>query len=50
MRRQAWSDFKRRLADLAADLYEYGQVKAGPTEILLIAAEGWARKTGWKVS
>jgi GrpB-like predicted nucleotidyltransferase (UPF0157 family) len=46
--RDAWSDFKRRLASMAIDLYEYGQAKAGPTEILMIAAEGWAGQTRWE--
>jgi hypothetical protein len=30
---------------MAADIYQYGQAKAGPTEILMIAAESWARQT-----
>ncbi len=42
--RDAWGDFKQRLAALAADICQYGQAKAGPTEILLIAAESWARQ------
>lgn len=45
--RDAWADFKQRLAEMAPDIYEYGQAKAGPTEILLIAAESWARDTKW---
>jgi GrpB-like predicted nucleotidyltransferase (UPF0157 family) len=45
--RDAWGDFKQRLAVIATDIYQYGQAKAGPTEILLIAAESWARQTGW---
>jgi GrpB-like predicted nucleotidyltransferase (UPF0157 family) len=45
--RNAWSDFKQRLAAMAADIYQYGQAKAGPTEILLIAAESWAGQTQW---
>jgi GrpB-like predicted nucleotidyltransferase (UPF0157 family) len=44
MARDAWSDFKERLAAMASDIYQYGQAKAGPTEILLIAAESWARQ------
>jgi len=43
--RDAWSDFKQRLAAMASDIYQYGQAKAGPTEILLIAAESWACQT-----
>jgi hypothetical protein len=45
--RDAWSDFKQRLAPMAADIYQYGQAKAGPTEILVIAAESWAHQTRW---
>jgi GrpB-like predicted nucleotidyltransferase (UPF0157 family) len=45
--RDAWSEFKQRLAAMASDIYQYGQAKAGPTEILLIAAESWARETRW---
>jgi GrpB-like predicted nucleotidyltransferase (UPF0157 family) len=45
--RDAWSDFKQHLASIASDIYQYGQAKAGPTEILLIAAEGWARQARW---
>ena len=45
--RDAWSDFKQRLAAMATDIYQYGQAKAGPTAILMIAAETWARQTQW---
>jgi GrpB-like predicted nucleotidyltransferase (UPF0157 family) len=45
--RDSWSDFKQRLAAMAADIYQYGQAKAGPTEILMIAAESWALQTQW---
>jgi GrpB-like predicted nucleotidyltransferase (UPF0157 family) len=45
--RDAWGDFKQRLALMTADLYQYGQAKAGPTQILMIAAEAWASRTGW---
>ena len=45
--RDAWGDFKQRLAAMASDIYQYGQAKAGPTEILLIAAESWARQVQW---
>lgn len=47
--RDAWSDFKQRLALIAPDIYLYGQAKAGPTEILMIAAESWASGSGWTV-
>jgi GrpB-like predicted nucleotidyltransferase (UPF0157 family) len=46
--RDAWSDFKQHLASIATDIYQYGQAKAGPTEILMIAAEDWARQTRWE--
>jgi len=45
--RDAWGGFKQRLAVMAVDIYQYGQAKAGPTEILLIAAESWAGQTQW---
>jgi GrpB-like predicted nucleotidyltransferase (UPF0157 family) len=45
--REAWGGFKQRLALMTTDLYEYGQAKAGPTHILMIAAEDWASRTGW---
>jgi len=45
--RNAWGDFKQRLAHSATDIYEYGQIKSPATEILMIAAEGWARSTAW---
>jgi len=47
MARDAWSDFKQRLAAMTTDIYQYGQAKAGPTQILMIAAESWARQTRW---
>jgi GrpB-like predicted nucleotidyltransferase (UPF0157 family) len=45
--RDAWSDFKQRLAAMATDIYQYGQTKAGPTEIAMNAAENWACRTQW---
>ena len=45
--RDAWSEFKQRLAAMATDIYQYGQAKAGPTQILMIAAESWALQTRW---
>ena len=32
---------------MASDIYQYGQAKAGPTQILMIAAESWALQTQW---
>lgn len=43
----AWGGFKQRLSAMTGDIYQYGQAKAGPTEILLIAAESWAGQTQW---
>lgn len=45
--RDAWSEFKQHLAAMATDIYQYGQAKAGPTQILMIAAESWALQTRW---
>ena len=47
MARDAWNDFKQHLAAMTTDIYQYGQAKAGPTQILMIAAESWARQTQW---
>jgi GrpB-like predicted nucleotidyltransferase (UPF0157 family) len=44
--RDAWGDFKRRLASMASDPCEYGQAKAGPTQILMIAAGAGHRAPG----
>ena len=32
---------------MAWDCYNYGQIKQPDTEALMIAAEDWARRTGW---
>lgn len=48
--RDAWSEFKQRLAAMATDTYQYGQAKVGPTQILMIAAESWALQTRWAPS
>jgi len=45
--RDAWSEFKQRLAAMATDIHQYGQAKAGPNQILMIAAESWALQTRW---
>jgi dephospho-CoA kinase len=45
--RDAWGDFKQRLAAMSADIYQYGRSKAGPTQILMIAAESWALAAQW---
>jgi GrpB-like predicted nucleotidyltransferase (UPF0157 family) len=41
--RHAWGTFKQRLAQCVTNLADYGQVKQAPTEILMIAAEDWAK-------
>lgn len=46
--RQAWGEFKRRLAGLGVDLIGYGTVKQPATEILMVAAENWASATDWQ--
>ncbi|MGA8113144.1 MAG: GrpB family protein [Actinocatenispora sp.] len=45
--RRAWGAFKQRLARSVPDLMDYGQIKAPATDILMAAAERWARDTGW---
>jgi hypothetical protein len=34
---------------VATNIYQYGELKAAPTEILMIAAESWSREAGWSV-
>ncbi|MFD3406431.1 GrpB family protein [Kribbella sp. NPDC058693] len=48
--RQAWGAFKQRLAQTVTDFYDYGQIKAPATDILIAAAERWAEQTGWTVT
>ncbi|MER7250672.1 GrpB family protein [Kribbella sp. NPDC000426] len=48
--RQAWGAFKQRLAQSAPDIFDYGQIKAPATEILMLSAEHWALRTGWNPS
>jgi GrpB-like predicted nucleotidyltransferase (UPF0157 family) len=43
----AWGRFKVRLASSVHDLADYGQIKAPAQEILMQAAEVWARDCGW---
>ena len=47
--RQAWGAFKQRLAQSVPDLFDYGQIKAPATEVLMRSAERWAQLTGWNV-
>lgn len=48
--RTAWGSFKQRLAQTATDLYDYGQIKQPATDVLMIAAEDWARRSCWVVT
>jgi dephospho-CoA kinase len=47
--REAWGEFKKRLAACVRDLADYGRIKAPATEVLMQAAERWALATGWSV-
>ncbi|MFD3475210.1 GrpB family protein [Streptomyces sp. NPDC058695] len=47
--RRAWGAFKQRLAASVPDLFDYGQIKATATGILMAAAERWATDTTWTV-
>jgi len=47
--RQAWGEFKTRLAAIADSRESYGQVKDPATDILMLAAEPWATETAWTV-
>ena len=46
--RDAWGDFKGRLAHAVPDLAGYGQVKAPAWTVLMAGANEWARTTGWE--
>lgn len=46
--RGAWGRFKVRLAKTATELNDYGQIKQPATEILMLGAEAWASRTGWR--
>jgi GrpB-like predicted nucleotidyltransferase (UPF0157 family) len=47
--RRAWGAFKQRLAQSVPDLFDYGQIKAPATDILMKAANQWATRTNWTV-
>jgi GrpB-like predicted nucleotidyltransferase (UPF0157 family) len=47
--RDSWAEFKSRLTSVATNIYQYGELKAASTEILMIAAESWSREAGWSV-
>lgn len=48
--RTAWGAFKQRLAQSVPDLFDYGQIKAPATTILMQSAEHWSTQTNWIVS
>ncbi len=35
------------LAESVSDLFDYGQIKAPATEVLMAGAERWAAETAW---
>jgi dephospho-CoA kinase len=45
--RQAWGEFKRRVAAEAPDLSAYGRIKDPATDVLVLAAEAWAERVHW---
>jgi len=45
--RQAWADFKLRLAQDVTDLYSYGQIKQPAMMVLMEAARCWAAESAW---
>ncbi len=45
--RSAWGEFKHSLAHQVHDLSVYGQIKDPATDVLMLAAEGWAERIGW---
>lgn len=47
--RQTWGAFKQRLAQSVPDLFDYGQIKAPATDLLMTSAEHWATHTGWTI-
>src|SRR5262249_45322745 len=48
--REAWGEFKARLAAITDSRESYGQVKDPATDILILAAEPWAKATSWTVA
>jgi dephospho-CoA kinase len=47
--RAGWGAFKQRLAASVPDIFDYGQIKATATAVLMAGAERWAADTGWTV-
>ncbi len=46
--REAWGQFKTRLAKTATDIYSYGQIKSTAQPLLMALAEAWAKDSGWR--
>jgi len=42
-----WGAFKARWASSAVDVSAYGYLKDPVTDLLMLAADEWAAKTGW---
>lgn len=45
---EAYAELKRRLAQNLADLQTYPEVKDPAVDLIYLAAEEWAKLTGWK--
>lgn len=45
----AYADLKRRLAALEIDRGTYADVKDPACDLIMVAAEEWARRTGWRI-
>lgn len=43
----AYGEFKRRLAVLCADTMTYAEAKDPVCDVILVAANDWAERTGW---
>jgi len=46
--RDAWAAFKVGLAKRVVSLETYGQIKDHATDVLMLAAENWAKDSEWK--
>ena len=44
----AYGDFKLRLADAVASIETYTDVKDPVVDLIIVTAEAWADRTGWK--
>ncbi|TDD61153.1 GrpB family protein [Kribbella antibiotica] len=44
--RDAWGAFKKRLSATVSDIFDYGQIKAPATEVLMAGAEAWVASGG----